>query len=451
MATLLERFDDLPITRLHVFAATLCALALVVDTAEIAIGNALSAILSAPPYKLDPKHISWALSSIYLGAVLGAPLVGWAADRRGIRRCLLVALLWLGISSILTSVSANIAWLTVMRFLAGISVGALPPLLIAFLTGLSPARYRGTMIFWVLGIAYLSPPATLFLIRWLTPFQPFGIEGWRWPFAVSGLLSLTVGIAFKYVPESPKWLISAGKEDKATAVLHLFEGSPSTFRTGRARMEAATRTAATETTSQATPDITPTLSAAGFRRRFGILAVLYFLQPWASVGFPLLTGPILLSRGYDLSHTLLFVAVAAAGPPISTVIVGAVIDRLERRAAMSIFAAFMFLAVVTFFSATSPSWIMVAIVCFGIALALYVPVLTTYAAEVFPAVVRSSTTSAAWAINRIASAIAPVVLLPLLATTGPTAVAVIICCALLGSIFVAISFGPPGHAGRPVG
>ena len=154
---------------------------------EISIGSALSAVFSAAPYHMNSRHLSWLLSAVFAGAVIGAPSLGWLADRRGLKPILVAALVWLCLTSLLAAGSADTTWLVVMRFLSGLSLGALPPLIVAYLTGIAPPRYRGVFIFWVCGFAFLSGPAAIFAIRWLTPIHPLGIEGWRWPFAAAGL------------------------------------------------------------------------------------------------------------------------------------------------------------------------------------------------------------------------------------------------------------------------
>lgn len=147
MASAAPALDTDRITGLHLIAAAACAVALAVDMIEITIGNALSAVFSAPPYSMDAGELSWLLAAVYLGAVIGAPLIGWASERRGIRFCLAASLLWLGVISFLAAASNVNDQLTVLRFLSGLSLGAIPPLMIAFLTQIAPPRYRGVLIF----------------------------------------------------------------------------------------------------------------------------------------------------------------------------------------------------------------------------------------------------------------------------------------------------------------
>ncbi len=145
-----KNLPSTPVTRLHIMAAVACAFALAIDMIEIAIGNVLATVFSAPPHAVSSSELSWMLSSVFLGAVLEAPLLGWISDRRGIRSCLAAALAWLALTSFMAGASTTVWKLSVFRFLSGVSLGAISPLLIAYLTRIAPARYRGAFIFWVL-------------------------------------------------------------------------------------------------------------------------------------------------------------------------------------------------------------------------------------------------------------------------------------------------------------
>jgi putative MFS transporter len=410
MASAAPALDTDRITGLHLIAAAACAVALAVDMIEITIGNALSAVFSAPPYSMDAGELSWLLAAVYLGAVIGAPLIGWASERRGIRFCLAASLLWLGVISFLAAASNVNDQLTVLRFLSGLSLGAIPPLMIAFLTQIAPPRYRGVLIFWVCGIAALAPPLALLVMRWLTPLRPLDVEGWRWLLAFAGVLSFAASWIFFVLPQG------------SLPVSQRRVGVSATMKT----------------------------AFATHGQRFSFVAMIYFLLPWASVGFPLMAGPILLLRGYNLSEALLYVTVITVGPTVGSLITGLFVDRIERRVALFGCAAIMAISVMTFWLTSSAPWLAGALGIFGVATAIYVTVLTLYAAEISPTGVRTFLTSTAWAINRGASAIAPVVLLPLIARHSAFSAMVPICAALLGSMLLLAMFGPNGAAGRAV-
>ena len=440
MPTILERLDSTPLTVLHALAGLLCAVGFGIDLMEISVGNALSAVFSAPPYVLSPRPLAWLLSSVYVGAVIGAPLLGWMADRRGVRRTLMVTLLWLGLTSSLAAASASPQWLTVFRFLSGVALGAYPPLMIAYLTSIAPPRYRGLVIFWVCGAGYLAPPAAVFAIRWLTPIHPLGIEGWRWPFAMAGVAALAVGVVFSRIPESARWLLAMGRGEAAEGVCSRFEGSRPLW--GRASRDAP-KTAGIARGVGAD-------NAVGGRARFVFVAALYFSAPWAMAAFPLLTGPILLTRGYNLTDTLLYIGLATFGPAVSTFTVGPLVDHVERRLSLSLCCALMLLAVWIFFTLDGPVVLTISVVSFSIGVGIYTAVMTMYGAELFPTSSRARATSSAWAGNRVASVLMPLVMLSLLHQAGSSAVAAVISLVLIGTMaFIALS-GPRGRAARAV-
>jgi putative MFS transporter len=355
MTGIVERMDSLSITRLHVFAGLVCAFALGADLMDMSIGSALTAVFSATPHPMDPKRLGWLISSVYVGAVLGGPALGWVADRRGFKRVTVAALSWVGLTSMLAASSDNTIWLSVVRLLSGLALGAIPPLIIAYLTAIAPSRVRGLYIFWICAISFLAAPAPIFMIRWLTPLQPLGIDAWRWPFAVAGLLSFGASAAFVRLPESPRWLLNQHRFAQAASVCEKLERSPPVW--GR-RTESCEKgpDGARELTVTSQPLPSRLRLMGGFKARFAFLVALYFLHPWATLGFSLLTGPILLARGYDLKDTLLFVGMATFGPSLSTWIAGLLIDRLQRSTALALSGVLMLAAAIVFFT-LSDRWL----------------------------------------------------------------------------------------------
>ena len=130
----------------------ICALGFGVDQMQLQMGGALATIFLAPPYSLDPHSLSWLLGAIYVGGCIGAPLLGRAADRGGLRRVLRWTLVWLGVTSVLSCVREDPTWIAAFRLLIGISLGAYPPLMIAYLTSIAPEGHRGRWIFLACGL-----------------------------------------------------------------------------------------------------------------------------------------------------------------------------------------------------------------------------------------------------------------------------------------------------------
>jgi MFS transporter, putative metabolite:H+ symporter len=441
MSAISERVSFAPVTSLHAAVALLCAAGFAIDLMGMAVSSALSAVLSTPPNALSSSELAWVLASVYVGSVFGAPVVGRLADRRGMQRVMAGTLLWLGLTSLLAAARSNLLWFSAFRLLSGIALGAYPPLMVAYLTAITPRRYRGFLLFWVCGLAYLAPPVAVFLVRWLTPIRPFGIEGWRWPFVLTGLAALIVGCAFRRLPESPHWLLAMGRKDLAETNARAFERSRPLRLPGQPILgqPEADEARPADAPAPGEPSRWPTGT-------LGFVAALYFLQPWAMVAFPLLTGPVLLKRGYNLNDTLLYVAVATFGPAISTLATGLFIDRIARRLSLIACCAFLLVAVLVFFSATDSWLLMSSVIVFAAGVAVYTPIMTMYGAEVLPIRVRASATSVAWAGNRLAAVLVPLVILPLFTKVGSMAVALELEIVLLATIALIALWSPRAAA-----
>ena len=223
--TIAARLDRLPVTSLHIAIVAVCAAGLFADIAELVLSNAFSAIFLSPPYNVTHGDLSLLLASVFAGGALGAPALGWFADRYGRRVALQLALAILAASSLVAASTRDIALLTGFRFLSGIAIGAYPPLAIAYLSDVLPPKRRGMLILLCASLACLGAPAIILLIRWLTPIAPWGIEGWRWALILGGLLSAAAGVMYCFLPESPRWLAALGHGAKADLACRRFEAA----------------------------------------------------------------------------------------------------------------------------------------------------------------------------------------------------------------------------------
>jgi len=399
------RSAESTVSRTQVFIVAVCALGFIFDLSEISFGSALSGVFSIAPYSIPSGQLSWLLASIYIGAIVGPPFMGTFADRRGPRTALSVALLFLAAISFASAFSPGIAVLSILRGLSGIALGAYPPLMITYLTDVLPARFRGRLIMVTVAIAYFGPPATIFLMRGLTPLAPLGLEGWRWVIGMDGIGALTAGLLFLWLPESSKWR-QAVEHAAAISVMSIREAA--------------------------------------------LVTTLSFLAPWATVSFPLLTAVFLVVRGFNFSDTLFYVGVSTFGPIVGSGLAAAIADRFERRSSVVACSLGMALAAAGFYVSDRAGWLMLTSFAFNLCIALYMPALNTYVAELSPTRIRGRVTSWAWSANRVAAAAVPLVMLPWLHKNGEALVFTVIVATLLATVLLISAYGPPGKAGQPV-
>jgi putative MFS transporter len=172
-----------------------------------------------------------------------------------------------------------------------------------------------------------------------------------------------------------------------------------------------------------------------------MLGSLFFLSPWSIIAFPLLSGALLIQKGVRLSDTLFYLGLSTLGPVLGTVIASAGIDRLERRLALGLSASGIFVAGAVFVVSTHPLWLVASSFTLFLCVSLYIPTINIYASELFAPAVRARAVSRAWTMNRLGAAAAPMILLPMLATGGPTAMFAVIAAALGLSVLVLV-FSP---------
>ena len=442
--------DQLPLTQLHLVILAICACGFAFDLLEVTLGGALTAVFSAAPHRIAASQLSIMIAAVYVGAVVGAPLLGWLADRFGRKRLLMTALGWLAATSISLALRADVAWLTLNRLLAGLAIGAYPPLMITYLTDVLPPKRRGMLILTLSAISTVAMPLGLLLLRWLTNFQPPGVEAWRWIFAASGLGAAFAGAMLRFIPESPRWLMDIGKTEAAQTACREFERSK-VIR----HVTLAGASTAMPAQDRANPGVDRGVGwnralLSRYRAPLILAATLYFLSPWATVAFPLLSGPALIAKGVRLVDTFAYLALMAFGQLKGSLLAALFIDRVERRTAIVLCASLMALTALVFAADTTPFFLIGSSVAFGVFSGMLVPVLSVYVAELFPTRIRSSATSATWALNRIGSALAILVLIPLLRGSDSIFVFEIMAGTLIAGIAVITIFGPPGLSRRSV-
>lgn len=439
--TLSGRMDRLPVTWLHALAMLLCAIGMTLDTLEMAFGGVMGAVFSAPPAPVPAGQLGMLLAAVFVGAVIGAPALGWLADRHGRRSALVGLMLWISAASLASALSQGVGTLTLCRFLAGLALGGYPPIVIAYLTDLLPPQRRGTLIFLSLALSMLGPPSAIFLVRALAPLHPLGLEGWRWGFLAGSAGAVLSGLSFLALPESPRWLHARGREAQAHAGCVAFERSPTLIAMPPLAAPAALAAA------PSTPDADARARHSG--RRWPWVAGLFSLSPWATIAFPLLTGAVLTQRGFKLDTALLIFGLSSMGPLLGTLVASTVMDRIERRTAMAGCTLAMLACGAAFNFSAGMASLIVAMALFNMAVSLYVPLLSVYCAELSPTHQRASNTAAAWALNRAGGALGPLLLVPTLRGAGPSTMFAVVAASLVVTLVV-LSASPRGRQRQAV-
>ncbi|HEX3717611.1 MAG TPA: MFS transporter [Verrucomicrobiae bacterium] len=221
-----KRLDRLPWSRFHWLVILSLGITWVLDGLEVTLVGAVSGILGSPhTLDLTPAEIGLLASWYIVGAVLGALVFGWATDRFGRRKLFSVTLIIYLCGVILSALSWNFWSFCCFRFITGAGIGGEYSAINSAIDELIPARLRGRVDLIVNGSYWLGAAAgSLSTIFILNPrYLPVNI-GWRLGFAVGGVIGLLVLWLRRYVPESPRWLLTHGHADEAEHVTLEIEG-----------------------------------------------------------------------------------------------------------------------------------------------------------------------------------------------------------------------------------
>jgi MFS family permease len=217
------RLDRLPWTRFHTLLVCALGVTWVLDGLEGTVVAAITPVLEHPStLGLEPAQMGLAATVYILGLIAGALLFGYLTDRLGRKKLFTITLSIYLAGALLTALSWNFSSFVLFRLMTGLAIGGEYSAINSAIDELIPARVRGQVglavnsTFWV-GALLGAGAALLFLNHLPERF------GWRVAFGLGGLIGGAMILARKYVPESPRWLLTRGRMEEAEEIMRGIE------------------------------------------------------------------------------------------------------------------------------------------------------------------------------------------------------------------------------------
>jgi MFS family permease len=212
------RMDRLPWARWHWLVLLGLGTVWILDGLEVTIVGALAERLTEPDsgLGLTDTEVGLAASMYVAGAVAGALVFGYLTDRFG-RKKLFLLTLGLYLAATVASAFAFDPWFfLVMRFLTGAGIGGEYAAINSAIDELVPARVRAMVSLAVNGSYWAGAAVGAALTLLLLDPAVFAPDlGWRIAFGLGAVLGLGILIVRRYVPESPRWLYTHGRNEEA--------------------------------------------------------------------------------------------------------------------------------------------------------------------------------------------------------------------------------------------
>jgi MFS family permease len=221
------RLDALPFSRFHLLVIVALGVTWILDGLEVTLAGSLSgALMQRSGLGLSNTQIGLAGSAYLCGAVVGAFVFGWLTDRLGRKRLFSITLTVYLLATAATGLSWNVWSFVLFRFLTGAGIGGEYTAINSTIQELTPARLRGWTdllingSFWV-GAAMGAGGSVVLL----NPALIDPALGWRLAFLIGTMIGLIILVMRRWIPESPRWLVTHGFVQEADAVVRKIEAS----------------------------------------------------------------------------------------------------------------------------------------------------------------------------------------------------------------------------------
>jgi MFS family permease len=435
--------DCIPFRRAHVLVLVLVAVGTLINAIE-EYNVGLAAPLIASEWSLSHVQVGLLTTSTFAGMAIGSLIAGVTADRYGRRVTYTYNFALYTVGALLAAFSPSFGWLLAARFIVGIGLGGETNTALTLVAELMPTRFRGAAVATVnvagggLGIFASSALAALML----GPMEAAlgGPElAWRWLLGVLAIPALLVFVYRWFLPESPRYLLVAGRVDDANKVLTRLAANR--LRAVRG-MEATRFIGAAEGTRLPRQRVRLAEVFEGrLARNTLVIWVVSAMTFGAQVAVTVFMPTLLVARGLGVSTALVYVMLINVGGLLGALLATAFGYWFRRRVVLGYGA--LVAVVVSAALAGSSSLFMVLVLAGLLQLMLILLNTTTFiwAPELYPTRVRAFGTGAMVTVFLLAASIAPLLAGAVADVTGAGGVFV-----LVGAMYMIMAatvwFGP---------
>ena len=155
------------------------------------------------------------VSSVLVGAAVGAALGGGLTNRFGRRKLIMLAGVIFTASAAGTALAPTVSWLIAGRIVSGLGIGVASFISPMYIAEIVPAKVRGALV-----AVNMLAITTGIVAAYLVDYALSGMEGWRYMFGLGAAPAVILVIAMWKLPDSPRWLISRSMVKQAKLVLH---------------------------------------------------------------------------------------------------------------------------------------------------------------------------------------------------------------------------------------
>jgi sugar porter (SP) family MFS transporter len=170
---------------------------------------------------LTTRGTEVAATSLLVGCAVGAGAAGWLTDRLGRKRLLIATALLFAASAVGAALPRTLSEFVAARFVGGLAIGVGSVLAPLYIAEIAPRQIRGRLVS-LNQMAIVTGILVAYFTSWALSFA--GASSWRWMFGSAAVPALAFFVGLLLVPESPRFLVEAGREEEARVVLARVSG-----------------------------------------------------------------------------------------------------------------------------------------------------------------------------------------------------------------------------------
>ena len=300
------------------------------------------------PGSFSPENgLGFTVASLLIGCFIGAFFAGRLSDMMGRRNVMRVAAVMFLVGALVQGFATDHLIFVLARIVGGMAVGAASVLSPAYISEVAPASIRGRMTT-VQQIMIITGLTGAFLVNYFLAAAAgvstaqfwLGLEAWRWMYLMQALPAAIFLVALFFIPESPRYLVSRGRDDTALTVLTRLFGAD----VARAKLEEIRATFSADHR----PRLSDVLAPAGASNFLGMRPIVWVgimlavFQQLVGINVIFYYGATLWQlAGFSENDSLLINIVSGAVSIAACLVTIAVIDKIGRKPLLLIGSAGM--------------------------------------------------------------------------------------------------------------
>ncbi|MDX6366858.1 MAG: transporter, family, arabinose:H+ symporter [Nocardioidaceae bacterium] len=284
------------------------------------LGNISGALLFIPKeFDLSTSQTESITTVVVAGSIVGALLASKLANAIGRKLTMIALSIGYVVFALLGAAATGLVFLDVSRFLLGVTIGLSVVTAPIFIAESAPAATRGRLI-----VTYQFATVLGIGVAYLVDYALAGGGHWRWMLGLSAAPAALICLVLLRVPDTPRWYAMKGRFEEARATLRVTDpevDADAEIREMQAALESERGGSVRE------------MVRVPYRRATIFVLVLGFLIQITGINAVVFYTPLIFAKmGYTGNASLLLLpALLQFASLIATTVSLGVVDRIGRR------------------------------------------------------------------------------------------------------------------------